>query len=154
MKNPFIREIRTWIDIEASAEDVWSILVDFDAYPQWTDLFRFPVGHTDTGERLEVRIWSGRSKYMTFRPLLLVAREPEEFRWKGRLLFRGLFDGEHMFRIDETSEIAVRFEHAEIFTGFLVPWLWRDLDTNTRAGFERFNRDLKARAEKRARHAD
>lgn len=148
MKNPFRRELRTGIDIEAPAPDIWDILIDFESYPEWTGLFEFPLGHTDVGKKLRVRIFSRGSKYMTFEPLLLVARGPEELRWKGRLLIRGIFDGEHIFRIIDRGEGRARFEHAEIFSGFLVPWLWHDLDTNTRRGFERFNMDLKRRAEK------
>lgn len=145
--NIFRRELRTGIDIDVPAWDLWRILVDFETYPEWTGLFEFPLGHTNVGEKLRVRIFSRGSKYMTFEPLLLEARGPEEFRWKGRLLIRGVFDGEHIFRIIEREGGRVRFEHAEIFSGFLVPWLWHDLDTNTRRGFERFNADLKRRAE-------
>jgi hypothetical protein len=145
--NPFRRELRTGIDISASARDLWNILVDFDRYPEWTGLFEFPRGHTDVGKKLTVRIYSRGSRYMTFEPLLLAARAPEELRWKGRLLVRGVFDGEHVFRIIDRGAGRVRFDHMEIFSGLLVPWLWRDLDTNTRRGFERFNEDLRRRAE-------
>jgi hypothetical protein len=147
MKNPFIRELSTGIEIDATAGDVWNVLVDFERYPEWTRIFEFALGHTDVGERLTVMISSGGSKRMTFEPLLLEAREPVEFRWKGRLLLRGIFDGEHIFRITEACEGSVRFTHSEKFSGFLVPWLWRDLDTNTRRGFERFNMDIKKRSE-------
>ena len=147
MMDVFRRELRTGIDIDAPAGDVWEILVGFEQYPEWTRVFEFPLGHTDVGKRLTVRISSGGSKSMVFKPLLLAAREPVEFRWKGRLLLRGIFDGEHIFRIEEADGDRVRFTHAEIFSGFLVPWLWRDLDTNTRRGFERFNADLKKQVE-------
>ena len=149
--NVFRRELRTGIDIDSSAGDVWKILVGFERYSEWTQVFEFPLGHTDVGERLTVKISSGGSKSMIFKPLLLEAREPVEFRWKGRLLLRGIFDGEHIFRIEEDGEGRVRFTHAEIFSGFLVPWLWRDLDTNTRRGFERFNMDIRRRAEQAIR---
>jgi len=149
--NVFRRELLTGIDIDASAGDVWNVLVDFERYPEWTGVFEFPLGHIKAGERLTVRISSGGSRSMVFKPLLLEAREPVEYRWKGRLLLKGLFDGEHVFRIEEGGGGRVRFTHAEIFSGFLVPWLWRDLDTNTRRGFERFNVDMKRRAEEISR---
>jgi hypothetical protein len=151
MMNPFRRKLSTCIDIDATLLRVWNVLVDFERYPEWTRIFEFPVGHTRTGERLKVWISQGGSKRMTFEPLLLEAREPVEFRWKGRLLLRGLFDGEHIFRMEEREGGGIRFVHAEIFTGFLVPWLWRDLDTNTRRGFERFNADIKKRSEEMSR---
>ena len=151
MMNAFRRELSTGIDINASAGEVWGVLVDFERYPEWTKIFEFTLGHTTVGERLTVRISSGGSKSMIFKPLLLEAREPMEFRWKGRLLLRGIFDGEHIFRIEEAEEGRARFTHTEIFSGFLVPWLWRDLDTNTRRGFERFNMDIQRRVEEVSR---
>ena len=43
-----------------------------------------------------------------------------------------------------------RFTQREEFRGVLVPLLWKQLDTRTRAGFEAMNEALKARAEARA----
>ncbi len=149
--NPFRRKLSTSVDIDASPAAVWNVLVDFGKYPEWTRIFEFSAGHTRVGERLKVSISQGGSKRMTFEPVLLEASEPVEFRWKGRLLLRGVFDGEHIFRIEEREGSGVRFVHAEVFTGFLVPWLWRDLDTNTRRGFERFNTDIKRRTEEISR---
>ncbi len=147
MKNPFEHMLSTMIDIDASPSDIWEVLVDFERYPEWTRIFEFPVGHTDVGEKICVKIYSGNRKPMIFEPVLLEAREPAEFRWKGRLLLRGIFDGEHIFRIEEAGEGRARFTHAERFSGLLVPWLRSDLDTNTRRGFERFNSDIKKRSE-------
>jgi hypothetical protein len=145
--NPFEHVLSTTIDICASPRVVWEVLVDFGRYPEWTRIFEFPRGHTDVGKKLKVRISSGNRKSMIFEPLLLEAREPAEFRWRGRLLLRGIFDGEHIFRIEDAVEERTRFTHAEIFRGLLVPWLRRDLDKNTRRGFERFNMDIKERTE-------
>ena len=145
--NIFKKELTTEIEIEASAERVWDIFTDFDSYPEWTGIFRYPRGHLDAGRKLEVVITPRDSRGMTFRPMLLKAEARRELRWKGNLLLPGIFDGEHYFEIEEIGEGRVRFLHGEIFTGFLVPWLWRDLDTGTRSGFERFNRDLKKRVE-------
>ena len=143
----FTRELITEIEIEAPPDDVWGVLTDFMLYQEWTDIFRFPRGHLETGRKLEVIISPTGSRSMTFRPELLEAEGPRELRWKGHLLLPLVFDGEHYFRIEELGDGRSRFSHGEIFTGFLVPWLWHDLDIGTRRGFERFNLDLKKRVE-------
>jgi len=38
---------------------------------------------------------------MTFRPTILKAEPERELRWLGRLLLPGLFDGEHVFEIEQ-----------------------------------------------------
>ncbi len=59
---------------------------------------------------------------------------------------RGLFDGEHSFRIEVAGEGRVRFVHSERFLGVLVPLLgW--LITATGRDFAAMNRALKARVE-------
>ena len=59
----------------------------------------------------------------------------------------GIFDGEHIFSIEPLGTNQARFVQREIFTGLLVPLFTRELDTNTRRGFEEMNQALKARAE-------
>lgn len=149
MRNIFLRELITEIEIAASPDEVWNVFADFGSYPEWTGIFRFPLGHLEVGKKLEVIITPTDSRSITFRPVLLIADEKREFRWKGHLLLPGVFDGEHYFRFEGIEGGLARFVHGEIFTGLLVPWLWRDLDTRTRLGFERFNRDLKKMVEKR-----
>ena len=84
---------------------------------------------------------------MTFRPVCLQMKENQQFRWIGRLWFKGLFDGEHVFELSQTDPETTHFVHREEFRGVLVPLLWKDLNTKTRAGFEAMNRALKERAE-------
>jgi len=59
----------------------------------------------------------------------------------------GLFDGEHIFTIENLDANRVRFTQREVFTGLLVPLFARSLDTDTRRGFEEMNQVLKSRAE-------
>jgi hypothetical protein len=84
---------------------------------------------------------------MTFHPTVLKAEPNRELRWLGHLIVPGLFDGEHIFIIEPLETKRVRFVQREIFTGVLVPILWRRLENDTRRGFEELNRALKARAE-------
>jgi hypothetical protein len=63
------------------------------------------------------------------------------------LLVPGLFDGEHMFEIEELDPDRVLFIQREVFKGLLVPLLARSLDRDTQRGFEEMNRALRERAE-------
>ena len=113
-------EIRTAMDIAAPVEPVWSVLSDFDAYPDWNPFIIRVDGQPVAGTTLEAIIQPLHTgKAQTFRPTVLVARENEELRWRGRLLIPGLFDGEHYFLIEET-ESGTRFVHGEKFRGLLL----------------------------------
>ena len=142
-----MKELRSEIEIQASAERVWQLLTDFPSFPQWNPFIRKASGNIQVGERLEVNIQPSGASGMTFRPTVLKAEPNRELRWLGHLLISGLFDGEHSFTIEPLGESRVRFTQREVFTGLLVPLFARGLDTDTRRGFEEMNQALKARAE-------
>ena len=142
-----MKELCTEIEIQASSERVWQFLADFAHFPQWNPFIRWAKGQAKTGACLEVRIQPSGASGMTFKPIVLKAEPNRELRWLGRFLLPGLFDGEHIFSIEELGVQHVRFIQREIYTGWLVPLMARSLDTDTRRGFEEMNQALKVLAE-------
>jgi hypothetical protein len=135
------------IEIAASPERVWSILANFSGYPDWNPFIRTIRGTPEVGASLVVRIQPSGTKVMTFRPTVLSAVPARELRWIGRLLVRGLFDGEHSFSIQPIADDKIKFRQSELFSGILVPLFKGTLDRDTKRGFEEMNRALKLKAE-------
>lgn len=143
-----MKRIRTVTEIAASPDKVWSILSKAASYPKWNPFIRSIRGEMVKGSRLSVKLAPPGGRPMTFRPTVLEASEPHELRWLGRVLFPGLFDGEHRFAIEPIDEYHVRFIQEERFTGALVPvFLNRSMEKRTTSGFEAMNAALKACAE-------
>ena len=142
-----MRELHTEIEIQAPADRVWQILTDLTQYPSWNPFITEAEGEVREGATLTVRIAPPGGNPMTFTPTVLRATPNEEFRWLGRLVLPGIFDGEHRFELTPTPEGGTHLVQSERFRGFLVPLLWRSLDKNTRRGFELMNQALKERAE-------
>ena len=142
-----MRELNTEIEINASAEKVWQILTDFEAYPQWNPFIRSIEGKPEPNSKLKIFIQPSGAGGMKFSPTVLKAEPPKELRWLGSLWIRGLFDGEHILTIEPLAENRVKFTQREQFSGLLVPLFWRSLDTDTRRGFNEMNAALKKRAE-------
>ena len=99
--------------------------------------------------QLEIHIQPSGTNGMTFKPTVLKVEQNHELRWLGRLFMPGLFDGEHIFTIDNLETNCVRFTQREVFNGLFVPTMARSLDTDARRGFEEMNQALKARAEQK-----
>ena len=142
-----MKELRSQIEIEAPAERVWQVLTGFAAYPQWNPFIRRVRGRPEGEERLEVRMQPSGTRGFTFRPTVVKVEPNRQLRWLGHLLVRGLFDGEHIFEIEELDRDRVLFIQREVFKGLLVPLLARSLDRDTQRGFEEMNRALRERAE-------
>lgn len=140
------KEIVTEIVIEATPAQVWAVLTDFEAYPQWNPFVKSLTGDVAVGRRIKVLLPG-----MTFTPKVLVFDAPREFKWLGNLFIPGLFDGEHRFQLLDNGNGSTTFIHSERFNGLLVGLFNRMLERDTRPGFEALNRALKQRVEGRVR---
>jgi hypothetical protein len=144
------KQLITSIEIDAPPNIVWEVLTEFDRFHLWNPFICSIDGNAALGNKLVVRIEPPGGKVMTFRPVVLTADPGTELRWLGRVIFPGIFDGEHRFQIESLGDRQVRFIHSERFSGLLVPFFWRSLDTQTRRGFEAMNQALKLRSEQRS----
>jgi hypothetical protein len=144
-----MHQLETQIAINASAERVWSVLMDFPSHANWNPFVRSIEGAPTVGQSLNVFIQPPGSGGMRFRPKVLMVKPAREFRWKGKLLVPGLFDGEHYFKLEPRAEGGIVFHQGELFSGILVPLFKKSLDGATRQGFVSMNEALKLEAEKR-----
>lgn len=143
-----MKELRTQIEIGASADRVWEVLTDFSAFPDWNPFVRSAQGEPRVGEQLTVFLKPPKGMGMTFKPKVLKAEPGRELRWLGKLMMPGLFDGEHIFEIESTGDNTARLTQREEFRGVLIPlFSLMGVFKNTRAGFEQMNQALKERAE-------
>jgi len=132
------KEINTQIEIKATPAKVWNALMDIDNYPNWNPFIRSIEGKMEIGEALRIELPD-----MKFYPKILVCTKNKKLVWQGKLLFDGVFDGEHSFLIRENINGTVTFCQDEIFTGILVGLFTNKLERKTKAGFESMNESLK-----------
>jgi hypothetical protein len=137
------KQIKTSITIDASKEKIWKILIDFENYPEWNSFIKSVTGDVKVGGQIKIKLQG-----MTFKPNVLIFNENTELKWLGHLLFKGLFDGEHKFKLTDNGNGTTNFEQSENFSGVLVKLFSKSLDKDTKNGFEQMNRELKLRAEK------
>ena len=139
--------LETTVDIKASSERVWSVLMDFHRYPAWNPFIRSLEGEPRVGAVLNAFLQPPGSYGMRFRPSVVTLVPEHEFRWRGTLLFPRFFQGEHFFLLESVSPQSMRLVHGEIFTGLLVPLLRRQLEGPTLRGFHAMNEALKKESE-------
>jgi hypothetical protein len=140
----FRNEIHTEIEIEGTRDEIWSVLSDFAAYGEWNPGMRRVEGEASVGSRPSITLSLG-GRSMKMRPTVTVVDPGRELRWLGRLVVPGLFDGEHIFSIDEREPGRVTFTQAERFRGLLVPFLRKTIEIDTIATFHAVNEALAGR---------
>lgn len=143
--------INTQITLQASPEKVWNLLLDFENYPNWNPFIKSLKGKPQVGNQLEALIEGLNGKDMTFTPTVLAATPNQELRWLGKLWVKGLFDGEHYFKLQANANGTTTFTHGENFSGLLVPLFKKKLLANTQQGFTKMNEQLKEVVERKWR---
>lgn len=141
-----MRKLDTSIDIDAPPERVWSILMDFDSYPEWNPFITSIEGEQRVGGKLRASLTPPGGKTTGFRPTVQVFEAGKELTWLGRILMPGLFDGRHTLRVEPRSGGST-FHQREQFTGLIAGLLMRFIGESTTAGFHAMNQALKERAE-------
>ncbi|MDG2304407.1 MAG: SRPBCC domain-containing protein [Candidatus Binatia bacterium] len=135
------------IEIAAPPEDVWRVLTDFAAYPEWNPYVLRLGGTLEPGGAIAVTIaQSNWPKPLTVHPTIVTLDAPRELRWHGSALTTGFLETDHYFRLEPLAGNRTRLRHAEEFRG------WRALridneehHQHTRAAFQAMNRALAAR---------
>ncbi|WP_406657558.1 SRPBCC domain-containing protein [Methanolobus sp. ZRKC2] len=143
-----MQKICTDIEINAPAEKVWHILTDFENFEKWNPFILIKKGKLEAGSQLEVQLHPPGSKPMSFKPTVLKVNPVREFRWMGSMWIKGIFDGEHAFRIEELDKSRTRLIQCERFRGILAPLVLYIMGENIKAGFKEMNLSLKKISEK------
>ncbi|MBA3749953.1 MAG: SRPBCC domain-containing protein [Nitrosopumilus sp.] len=142
-----MKEIRTEIDINASAEKAWKVLTDFNSFQQWNPFIRQINGAPKVGTKLKIYLHTSRGKSRTYRPIVTKVEPHRELRWYGKSFIPRMFNGERIFTIEPLETNQVRFIHMEIFTGFGVSLVGDRLDKDMYQSFEKMNDAFKEKVE-------
>jgi hypothetical protein len=141
------KTITTEIIINAPKEKVWAVLTDFENYKNWNPFMVSSSGKPVTGTKL-VNVMKNKDKLHTFKPVILNAEENKYLDWLGSLLFKGIFDGHHYFKIEDLGNGQTKLTQGENFSGMLSGLIMKSIGEDTRNNFIKMNNALKDLVEK------
>jgi hypothetical protein len=140
----FSFDIKTTIDIEASASEIWQALTELDAYQQWNPMLQNVRSELTPGATVGFEVLREGKKPLKLKARITRADEGAALVWKGGSV--ALVRGEHYFRIEPLNDGHCRFHHGEHFAGTLIPLLSPTLK-KARSQYESMNEALKHRVE-------
>ena len=143
-----MHELHTDIDIAATPEDVWSVLVDFPAHSSWNPFIRHIHGTAREGASLHIYFRPPGAPRVRLRATVLVAQPPRELRWRSRILMPEVFEAEHWFVLIPLSSREVRLQQSLWIDGLVSPFLRNRVDRDVHRGFREMNSALKGRVER------
>ncbi len=141
----FSRTIDAWIDIEASPNRIWEVLVDFPKWSIWNSFIPLVEGKLQKGQTLKIKVSPPGLKTMTFQPKIFSLIQNKEIVWGGSFLWI-VYRGEHLFLIEPLTENRTRFRQIERFHGPMVLFM-DSMIKKTEKGYHQMNLLLKMRVE-------
>lgn len=140
-------EIHTEIRIQASAEEVWSVLCcDAQRMAELNPDIVEIQGTLKEGATLRLRVRFALGIVGGGKATVARIDPPRLIRWGGGLPIKGLFYGDHSFEILEEGD-EVRLIQREVYSGVLAPLLLATLLRPAEAGFRASNERVKELAE-------
>lgn len=144
-----MRVVSASVEIAANPMQVWHVLADLDRYQEWNPFIQSASGDLRVGATLTLRMVPAAGRAITFRPTVLEVQQGVRIRWIGHFIVPGVFDGAHQFALEDLGEgKGTRLVQSEEFTGVLVPFARKTLDSAQNSDFLRLNQALKERAER------
>jgi hypothetical protein len=137
--------VRADILVDRPPAEVWDIVSNSTAYPDWNPFITRVDGKFRQGETIRIVLGTG-SNSMVFKPTVLVVRPKQELCWRGSIWIRGVFDGTHCIHLTAVTG-GTRLEQTESFSGLLVGWLTKAVIQETQRNFQAMNSAIKQRVE-------
>ena len=137
------------IIIDATPEQVWSVLTDFNTYPEWSFLFTNLEGDFKNGGEVEVTFMQDpdkNDKSAKYKHILTV-KEGEFFSWSDPFA-AGMTDL-HIYKVEPYGDKQTKFIQTDDCKGGLTWLLGRQVDKFHEKYYPRYNRALKMEVEKR-----
>src|SRR5690625_4663623 len=142
-------KIKTEILIHSTPDKGWDVFTDFENYPKWNPFIKLVKGEVKLDNKIKIKIRKSHKKKIRFNTKIKILTVNKELRWLGHLWFPGIFDGEHKFELIDNKNGTTTFIQSETFKGFLVPLMKKQLENNTKKGFEEMNMKLKKLVEEK-----
>jgi len=143
-----VKTVETEIVIDAPVEEIWKVLIEGDAYPNWNPFIN----------KVSDDIYEGNKLKMTLSPEFSSEGEVEikvgqlwfgkTMVWISRPLMTDLLSGRHYFKTEEMPDGKIKFINLETYSGILLYLAMPFIEPKARQGFEAMNIALKAEAER------
>jgi hypothetical protein len=146
-----MKELATFIEIDAKPDVVWQHAADFRRYAEWNPFITAIDGDPVVGAKIRVTMRlktpDGRNEANhVVTPRIVKVEDEFEIRWEHGAWFPGLLNIEHWFRITQRKG-GVKFHQCMRVEGLIALALKDDYFVMFRDGFAAMNAALKRRVE-------
>jgi hypothetical protein len=147
------RAISSEIEIDAPIDVVWSILRDFDSYPEWNPFTVSVKTSLEFGSPVDMQVKLRPPKAMHQVENVSAVVEGERVCWGGKVGPRWFISADRCQVLTDLGDGRTRYFTTDVFSGIGVGLMFLVVGHHVQRGFDDVARALKARAETLAREA-
>lgn len=136
-------EFSSTVSINATPEQIWAVMTDAAAFPEWEPNVTKVEGTIAAGQKITVH--TKISPNQAFPVTVSEFIPGQKMTWTGGMPL-GLFKGERTFTLTPQGDGSTQVTTREVFSGLLKPIMSRMIPDLTES-FEQFAQGLKNRAE-------
>lgn len=142
-----MQEVKTEIEINAPALEVWNILMDFKHWKDWSPIINDANGEASINSQLAITM-NGKNEKAgpKYKPTITYMEEAKFFQWRAKMIATFLFTNYKVFELQETIN-GTRLIHKEMFEGLLASLFCRNLDNGVKPMLDSMNKALKDKVE-------
>lgn len=138
------------VTVEAPAETVWRVLIDFDRYGEWNPFTPSVQAALRIGGRVDMLVAMGRFR-LAQTETICALEPPTLLAWRTTIGARWLLQAVREQRLEVLDEARCRYTTSDEFKGVLMPFVILFAGGFVRRGFNDVAKALKRRAEQSSR---
>ena len=141
-----MEKLHAQIEMAVPVKEVWQVLTDFDAYPQWNPVFTALMSsHPQAGKSFKIQIKTPQSQSITTKAVWQAFEPKKSLAWSSVWWHPLIFKAVHRFELEHIDQNRSMLIHTEIFMGLLAKKIYRDTAGDWAQSFLKLNEMLHIR---------
>ena len=138
-----MRVIRTEIQISSKPDKVWRMLMDLPGWSDWNPIVNRIEGKTETGAELLITTSDEEGNDgKRYKSIVTEIVENKKFSFVGTMMGKSIFRVERIIELEDAKGGTLLIQR-EIYSGLLIPLLWKNLSKYVPPMLNSMNRALR-----------
>ena len=145
-RTTFSQVVETRCFFDATADRIWRVLTQFDAYRYWNPFIEQVCGPLAQGEVMQLSLKSRWGWHVRLKAVVVGLEPHARIEWMGSKFSPSLLLIEHRLKVVRNAEGAgAEVIHSERVSGLLLPLFRWAIKRDLQAGFANMNASFKSR---------
>lgn len=142
-----MKVIKAEIQISASKEKVWEILMDLPNWSNWNPMVNKMEGNLEIGSELSITMSDTKGNdEKKYKAKITTLEDKKRFSFIATMMAKFIFSADRIIEIKDATEGTLLVQK-EIYTGIMASMFWGKLSTQAKAILDSMNEALKKKAE-------